>query len=233
LCLCKADATAQSINYPDSLLYNRAVTNVKALYHAGVGQSSGLYNGSQFTGYRSVFENDKHPFFSSSKPQTGSVFYDHLLYPDVPLLFDEVKQVLVFQSSTTAIQLVNEKIQHFSIGSHHFIHLGNPDTEKGFYEVLHDGNSQILKKESKSIMEDISSVADGIKYFIKTKTSYYIGIDGKITEISREKSLFPFLQPNKQKWQQLVKKDGLNFRKKPEGYLVAAGKFIDNLKLLP
>ena len=54
------------------------------------------------------------------------------------------------------IQLIDEKINGFEIGSNVFTHLKETDNNKiatGYYEVLYDGQSKIFVKRKKTIFE--------------------------------------------------------------------------------
>ena len=61
--------------------FNNAVN----LYHRFLSPETGLYNGSEYTyyAYYPIVINEGHPFFQSKEFDTGSVFYNNILYENV------------------------------------------------------------------------------------------------------------------------------------------------------
>jgi hypothetical protein len=202
------------LNRADSSFYQSTVSEALDLYHQSAGDQSGLYNGPMYSGYPFRFESGT-PFFGSGRLDTGSVFYDGILYLQVPLLYEDLKDLLIINDNGYFIQLKNKLVKEFSLPGHYFVRLGENDiTTKGintgFYEVLNQDSIAVLKKTVKKILDDLASdnvvqkqISQSVHYYIKTATAVY--------EINNERDILAIFPEKKKEIQQFVKKNKLNF----------------------
>ncbi|MEP6749843.1 MAG: hypothetical protein ABJB86_19050 [Bacteroidota bacterium] len=216
----------------DSVLYERAIHNLVGLYQQSSGDQSGLFNGSQYGSYPFKFEEAGHAYFNADKSGYGSVMYDGILYENVSMQFDEIQEVLVIDSSSRRIQLLNERLAAFTLFDHNFIHIIK-DSESavlvrnGFYDILYNGNVSLLKKEEKLIRED---VATGVLLrFIDVHSYYYIKRNSTYYSIKSKKSLFSIFKDRKKDVKQYVRKNKLSYRKDRENMLIRATAYYDQL----
>ena len=117
----------------------------------------------------------------------------------VNLMYDQVADELVFKSEKGETKTFVDQVKEFSfkqekdnvlVSEKVFRNGFTPiDGAKPytFYEVLVDDKTKLLKRTSKSIMEEMSySSAVKVKSF-QTSTSYYVARDNKLTKIKNDK----------------------------------------------
>ncbi|MEO5681534.1 MAG: hypothetical protein ABIQ88_02775 [Chitinophagaceae bacterium] len=215
----------------DSLLYNKAVSHLVNLYHQSAGDQSGLFNGSQYGGYPFSFT-EGNPFFREDKPGFGSVIYDGVLYEKLRMQFDEVKDVLFTQDSARRIQLLNERIDRFTLFNNNFIRIVK-DTENtvlirtGFYNLLYEGNTSLLKKEEKHIREDVSS--GELRRFIDVSEYYYLKKNNLYYAVKSKRNLLDIFNDRKKDIKQFIAKNKLSYRKDKQNMLTQTTAYYDQL----
>src|SRR5258708_567978 len=166
---------AQSVDQ-DTLAPHFALNNAIQQYHTYLTPEPGLYRGGQYVQYAYQFK-EGHPYFNQDKMCKGSVLYNGILYKDLPLIYDLLKQLLVINDPYNAfkIALINDEIDSFTIENHIFIHLRDsldPSAPRiGFYEQIYRGRTWILKKEKKEVREEINI---SVERFIEHSVSYYL-----------------------------------------------------------
>jgi hypothetical protein len=218
----------------DSVFYSNAINNSKVIYFQSLGDQSGLYNGSQYPGYAFGFKDGGHPFFYTDVILKGSIVYDKLLYPKAGLLYDEVMEVVLFQGATFRIQLISEKISHFSVLGNNFIRVVKDSSNRtlvstGFYQLLYEGKITVLKKEVKSIREVLISNAEGIYRYIDIKKYFYIRKNNEYYLVKSKKTIFKLFKEQKREMQQYIKQNRLNFKKDPDSLVVKLSAYYDQL----
>jgi hypothetical protein len=215
----------------DSVLYTKAVSNLIALYHHSSGDQSGLFNGSQYSGYPFSFEAGD-PFFKESKPGTGSVVYDGVLYENVTMQYDEVQEALIMQDSSRRIRLLNDRIEAFTLFDNNFIRIVK-DTEStvlvrtGFYNLLYEGKTSVLKREEKIIRDDPSTGV--LLRFIDSHMYYYIKMNNAFFSIKSKNGLLDIFKDRKKDIRQYIRKNKLSYRKDRDNTLIKATAYYDQL----
>jgi hypothetical protein len=184
ICICaffSSEISAQQSN-ADSAERAALMRNTINVYKQTVAENSSLFNGTEYIGY--VARPAGHPFFETQRMELANVYYDGVLFRDIPLLYDLVNDQLIIDNyaKTQRIILNSEKVSFFEVGNHFFI---RPQTDSstgnapgGFYERLYNGKTKVLVKRKKQI-NSISS-SDGIResydqynyYFIKADETY-------------------------------------------------------------
>lgn len=208
------------ISAVDSLFYEKAVQNTVAVYYQGLGDQSGLFNGIQYAHHTTNFKEGGHPYFYATSMKEGSVVYDKVLYHNVFLSYDEVRDVLIFQDSKHRIQLHSDLVSAFSILDNHFIRLVKDSlntalVSSGFYQVVYNGNTTVLKREIKTIVEDISSASIGIVATVKAKEYFYIKKNNTYWAIKNEKDLLTLFKDREKEVQTFIKDNKLDFKNAP------------------
>ncbi len=136
---------------------------------------TGLFNGRQYvdTDVNKIFE-DRHAFFLSDKVQLATITYNNQTYYEVPLKYnlenDHVLVALKSGTSSSIIQLIDEKIEHFSIRDFNFKRLDTMSTDgieiRGFYQIIvNDEVFTLYKKNKRNRKERIEDLG-------KTKIYY-------------------------------------------------------------
>ncbi|QEC66111.1 hypothetical protein FRZ67_01875 [Panacibacter ginsenosidivorans] len=234
LLFCISPAHAQ-YNTTDSLSYLKAKQQAIAFYHTYVKDESGLYNGSQYVVYAQTIQ-EGIPFFETPEPSKGNVVYTGVLYENVPLLYDILKGQLItlIPSSNYLICLNADKVSNFEILNHKFTRLikdsGDKTIKTGFYEVLHDGQTTVYKKQTKTVGEDLSQAK--LRNFIVESNTFYIKKTNTFYTVSNKKSLLTILKDRKKEVQEFIKKNKLDIRNDKDNALPKIAAFYDSLSTI-
>jgi hypothetical protein len=190
-----------------------------------------LYNGRQYIAYASTLYKG-HPYFQSPERIEGNIFYDGVLYEQVPMQHDIVKNLVLIEEpyKKFTIELQNEKIGWFTIGNTRFTHIkaipGKTGIPEGFYQTIYDGNTILLKKDSKVITEKLElkvvlSIQEIQDYFIKKNGSYY--------PVDDRSSILKVLKDKKNELTQYIRKSNIDFKTNFEESLISTLVYYDTL----
>jgi hypothetical protein len=212
----------------DTLLLQNAVR----FFYQTIGDNSLLYNGKEYLPYPFTMEGQ--PYLDSDQMQTGSVTYEGILYPDIPVLYDLFRDLLVTKhyNPVFRISLLTEKVDSFTIASHHFIRLA-PDSvlrkqiAPGFYELLYNGKTSVLAKRKK-VVEQTTTV-EKIKRSFLVKDSYFIKVNGNYYLVKSRAGLLDAFSGMRKEISKYLKRKTLRYRDEKEAALVAAAKHYDEL----
>jgi hypothetical protein len=224
--------SAQAI-ISDTSFYASALLNAKALYHEAFGSQSALYNGIQYGEYLFTFSNGGHPFFYSAQPGLGSIVYDGIQYDSVLMSYDETRDVVVINDYTDRIQLHSEKVKSFNLFNADFIRIEKDSLTPnlpatGFYNVLYHGKLSLLKRQIKTIREEI--ILNELQHFADEKDHYYIKKNDVLYPVGSRNDLLKIFKDRKKEVQQFIKANNLNFRRDREGMMIKTTVYYDNLK---
>ena len=212
--------------------YSKALQNSMAFYHQSFGSQSALYNGPTYNGYLFRFK-EGHPYFFAEAMTIGSVMYDGIRYDSVLMQYDEIADILVVRNPEGKIRLW-EKVTSFHLYNSEFILL-EKDTglmkagSSRFYNQLYKGKITLLKKQIKTIREEISNANELLK-FVDQKDHYYILKDGHWYPINSRKDFYKILGEKEGDVKQFVKTYKLSFRKDRQNMLTRATAYYDSLK---
>lgn len=219
-------------NPADSLLYSNAKQHAISLYHEFMRPETGLLNGAQYLNYAQTIQ-EGIPFFESPEFNKGSVIYNGMLYENIPLQYDLVRDELItiVPSSNYNICLINDKITGFNLLNHQFIRLIKDSNDKviktGFYEVLYEGNIAAYKKQSKIIGEDVSS--GKLRTFIIESNTFYIKKSNNYYPITSKGSLLSILKDRKKEIQEFIRINKLNIRNDKNNALPKIAAYYDGI----
>ena len=227
LLVCSSFTNAQFASGKE--IQSKAVLNTINKYHTEINYQSGLYNGNKYLSDKYFLQKNGHRFFISREALKGSVVYDGVLYSDIYLMHDEVSDELIFKDFSKKIQLINILVSEFTISDFGFVKIATdePTLKEGFYQVLYNGKYRVLKKEVKSILEDISSASDGIKRYVNTDYFYLIERDSRYYPIKKKKDLLRIEGFSAKETQKLIKDKKLNFKKNRDVFLTDICEFYD------
>ena len=229
-------AYAQS-NFPDT---SRQVTSIQKaikIYHQSLSPETNLYNGSEYTYdlYYPFTINEGDPFFQTKQFDTGTVFYNNVMYERVPLLYDLVHEELLTKdpSAINIIRLNSERIQWFIMLGHTFIRLIKDSTSAhytntGFYELLYKGNTFLYKKITKTLKENSASF-QGVNVYIAESNEYFIMKDKQYYRVDTKKSLLKILSSKKNEISQFIRKNKLNIKRNKDDSFVKIVAYYDRL----
>ncbi len=207
----------------DSLATRAAYYNALQVYHKYLTPETGLYRGSEYVQYAYSLK-EGHPYFDDGHMQKGAVLYNGILYENIPLLYDLVKEQVVIDDSYNnyTIFLINGQVDYFTIKAHLFIYFRdtlNPSApRRGFYEQLYQDRIALYKKEKKVIQEDLSS--GKLERNIEASASYYLKKGTAWYAVNNKKSLLAALDDRRREAKKFIRKNGLNVRRDKENTLL-------------
>lgn len=218
---------AQSI---DSIPYENTANAIN-IYYRSLGAESPLYNGSEYLEYAYTIQ-EGHPFFETSNWVNGSIHLEGMLFQNVPMLYDIVKDQLVIPDFQKAykINLPAGKVQQFDLPGHIFIRLTQNRSDQmkaGFYELLYNGEIQALAKREKKIIVEYGSLQ--LSNIIISKNLYYIRKDSNYYTISNKHDLLDVFKNKKKDVQQYLKKIGIKFKSDPGKVIALVAEYYDKL----
>ncbi|MEJ0107015.1 MAG: hypothetical protein WDO19_32715 [Bacteroidota bacterium] len=154
--------TARTINY----------------YFSRIGPNAPVYNGSAYPGYGQKIIGS--PFFGSDRLESGTLFYDGVVYPGIEMAYDVAADCIIIKdrlNDNLLIRLVNEKIGYFIIHDHFFIN-SNDGASNGFFDRVYDGKHVVWVKRRKQIEDkpldekEKSAFIEYNYYYIKKETQF-------------------------------------------------------------
>ena len=159
-----------------------------------------------------------------------------MLYKNVPLLYDVVKDELLTHDLTNyyIIRLNNEGVRWFVIWDHTFIRLNldsanNVALHTAYYDLLYNGNTPLYKKILKIIKENSGSFQQGINKFIVESDEYFIKKDNQYYIVKKKKSLLAILSNKKKEIEQFIRKNKLNLKKNKDYALIKIIAYYDEI----
>lgn len=211
----------------DSTFYDLAIQKVISLYNKTLEENTHLYNGMEYIeDHPGVIGS---PFWKAIMPQMGSIYYDGVLYSNIPLAYDIVKEEVVIRNKQQlSVKLVPEKIDYFILFNQLFIHIANdsisnPGFQPGLYNVILDNASiTVLAKRKKTPLRvllptDHYEFREVDTYFIKRNEKYYF--------VDNKSSLLNALQDKKDEIKKFIQKNKFNFKKDFENSIIKTADY--------
>jgi hypothetical protein len=228
LLICGLSQHLAAQNADDTTLHENAL-NAIGVYYQNLGEESPLYNGSEYIEYAYTLQ-EGHPFFQVVNFINGNVNVDGMIFHDVPMLYDIVKDQLIIQDfqKVYKINLPADRVRQFFLLGHLFVHLNASDQVKtGFYDQLYKGKISLFAKREKKILEKYSNIQ--ISKVVISQNVYYIKKDGVYYTIKNKSSLFSALKSKKKEVQQYLKANDIKFKREPERAMITAVRYYDQL----
>ena len=148
-----------------------------------------------------------------------------IVYEGMNLMYDQMRDMLIFKAEGEKKQMFMHPVQEFKlqeevnnvIVDERTFRNGYPLTDgigpAAFYEVLVDGETQLLKRLTKAIVEEREDNSITKTKQIKESVRYYIATDGKLTKINKtKKSMLEALGKNSAELEKYIKENKLNLR---------------------
>ena len=190
-----------------------------------------LYTGEAYAKYDPGVKGD--PFYLFNQMQNGDIFYDDVLYKNIPLLFDIVRQKVIINRyhDDTRIQLLNEKIKYFTLGNHRFENFAQASGKDGsiskdIFEVVFTGKASILAQRVKTIKHGLQ--ADDPYNFAEDDV-LYVRNGNNLFQINNRKAVLPAFDDKKELIKIFIRKKHLRFKKNIEKDLVMVAAYYDTL----
>jgi hypothetical protein len=223
-----------TLSAQDSTQSQLSTSNAIAFYNKFIGEDAHLYNGSEHALYD--FRIKGFPYFESNSLQTGFVNYDSVLYQQVNMAYDIVRDELTINryNQNFRITLVNEKITYFSLLNHYFVRLIQDTINKsiittGFYDRLYNGKLKLFAKRQKKIIEKVTA-EEGDQLWFEEHDGYFILRNNKYFSIKDKKDLFDFFKDRKKDLKRYLRKNKIRFKDAPELAILKSVEYYDQLK---
>lgn len=207
------------------------MANLVQVYYQSAGNQAGLYNAPLHDLYPFSF-NEGSPYFLTDSFTIGNVSYDGLIYQQVSLLYDMVKdEIIVRHPNRFPLALIKDKTDSFSFAGHAFIKFKEPNeagaASENFYEQLYSGHIKLLAKKRKLIEE--STEGPSVIRKIRSRTQYYILRDGDLWATKNKNTLLSLLKDKRNELQQFIKSNDLRFKENFEEDMVKTVAYYDQL----
>ncbi|HSV09597.1 MAG TPA: hypothetical protein VLI68_02440 [Hanamia sp.] len=208
------------------------IKNAIDFYNHFSADNAPVYNGRHYIYFSYKMEGD--PYFITGDFTNGSVNYSGRNYDSLPLLYDLARNQLVVlsQNKLFPIVLENDFIDSFSLHGHHFIKLLQDYRQNlnntGFYDLLYNGNVQLLAKRAKNIDEQIKG--DVLIRIFYSKDRFYVHKDSLYYLVSNKKDVLNLFKDKAHEIKKYMRKHHLKFRRKNfEEPIIKVTEFYDQL----
>ena len=237
LIICKSSIAQTS---SDIGLLNESLRTVIAVHDEMLGENIHLYNGPENAGYNHLSIGN--PYYLADVVQPGSVFYDGILYRQVPMLYDLVQDNVVIvrynrdsistdYRNSLRMDLIRNWVGWFAFAGHDFIRLeadsNSRNMKDGFYDRVYNGNIKVLIKRTKRYVEEVKGLELERRYDMVDY--YYVQKGGRYYAIRTKKSFLQLLKNKKKELSSFARKNKLKFKKNREGYITELSRYYDQL----
>jgi hypothetical protein len=226
------NAEAQSVP-TDSAYLRQSVNKTVRYYTDGAGASSNLYNGTIYPGYNHHVQGQ--PYFVADSFRTGSVYYDGVIYPEVPLSYDLLNDELIIPNNDQSlkIQLIKEKVGYFYAYNHLFIRIAQDSAssntpDNGFYDNLYSGKATVLVRREKKA-RTFGKAEEDISRFVQYD-HYYLLLNNRYYPVKGKGSVLDVYQDKKSAVRDFIHSSKISYKKDPEYFLVRTAEYYSQLK---
>jgi len=216
---------------PDSIFSAQVLAKSKADYNKQIGWQSRLFNGIKYVEYKPGYRGNA--YYQSGEFQNATLHYDDVDLYDVPILYDLYREMVVikYAGDTSYVSLINNKLDKFIICNHTFIRIDADKDQKeiktGFYELLYNGKSQLLKKYSKDIQQERSGL--NIQDVFNEHTAYFLLKNNSYYSVSGKRSLLNLFKDKKKEIDNYIKLNKIDFSDNKELAMVKVASYYDQL----
>jgi hypothetical protein len=187
------------------------------------GPDSRLFNGYEYI--RNGIPAKGFPFFASDSLERGSLCYDGILYPEIPLEYDLVQDKVIIHdlAGKALISLISEKVGYFTIGTHRFRYVEATSTMEdapgpGFYEVLYVSGPLTLFARHEKQLQFPTSSNDQARYY--ATSHYFLNTNDRFYRVDGIDALVKALQDKRDALKKYIRENKIHFKKQPEAALI-------------
>ena len=233
-----SDSFGQIASADSSALPSQVQAAIKQ-YHQVMGGQGHIYAGGEYV--EGQFRSKGHPYLLSKEWEEASIRYDGLLYEKVPLLYDLVMDGLLISHFDEdgifmKVKIDQEKVSAFTLAGRNFVRL-RPDSvlgsplSPGLYQLLYDGDVQVLAKRQKRKREAI--VDQVVEISFEDKDRYFIRKGNKYYPVKNKASVLRVFGDHKKELARKLRQSGILFGQDPEAALLLLAQSYDALKEKP
>lgn len=207
--------------------------SAELFFNTSINQQSRLFNGIPFQDY---FYNvlGSANFNELTSFTLGTIIYDGSRFDSIPLMYNlHLDKVIVPKNELSKYSLISAKVSDFYLNDHHFKYIAVADTttsiiKPGFFEMIFEGNSNVLAKKTKTMYEKIENQRD-LSFRFSSKTTYYLERDKKYYLITGEASFLNHFKDKKDELKKHLKENKIKFRRTPEDAMALLAKHYETL----
>lgn len=218
--------------YDDSALVSGSSKYLENFYNKTRHDFNVLYNGPFHYAYPVIKQGS--PYFSGEAWQKGSVTYEDIIYDNVLMKYDLVKDqliVMVQEKGHLPLELFSPRIKEFSYKDLKFIYIprNSPlSLKEGFYHQLSKGKITALCK-TENTMEQII-VDDKVEWKVNQRKKYFTIDNNHSRTINRQRDLMEAVKNHRQQISNYLKERKLKFKKNKEQVITAATDLYNKLE---
>jgi hypothetical protein len=223
----------------DSSSTSRAVAHAKTVYHRTLGPQEHLFSGSEYVELN--MPRRGHPFHKAREWEEGDIFFDGILYPNIPMLYDVLRdQVVISHASEdnifVKIKLNNDRIGYFDFMGDIFVQASGQTASgtsltPGLYHQLYDGKVGVVAKRVKTRQDVIESQM--VIAVFTSKDRYYILKEGLYYPVKSKGSVMQVFKEHKKELARHLRKNQIKFRENREAAIISLAKHYDALQEQP
>lgn len=177
-------------------------------------QQEPLYRGAEYWWYPFPLTNGI-AYYGSDSLTMGEVDYYGRRYQNVPLIYDQVTGELITMgmSGYVLLRLFGPEVKSFVVHDAKFINLRDTaDAAKnGFWEILINDNTSLLKKENKSIKTRVLN--SQIAYVVQSQVLYRFYKSGRYIDVGNRETMLGVFSDRKDEISAFLRKNKRKFRK--------------------
>ena len=218
--------------YDDSALVSGSSKYLVNFYNKTRHDFNVLYNGPFHYSYPMIKQGS--PYFSGEAWQKGSVVYEGIVYDNVLMKYDLVKDqliVMIGEKGHMPLELFSPRIKEFSYKDLKFIFIPRSSPlslKEGFYQQLSNGKITALCKTENTLEEII--VEDKLEWKVTQKKKYFIVDNNHSRTINRQKDLMEAVKDHRQQIINHLKEQKLKFKKNKEQVIATATALYNKLE---
>ncbi len=223
-----AAVVAQPVS--DSSVRVSALHAIIREYDQQLGNQSHVYNGPVYYNRFAAATLKGHPYFGEDDWENGYIFYDGQRYEGLTLRYNLfLDRVIVQHPAGPEIELISEKIKHFSIGDQVFDRLELPTP--GFYERIYQGQVRVYARHYKTMQEKPGNTIMITEFL--TKRKLYIFKDGNYFPVSSKASALNVFRDHKSELKKVLRNQDIIFSNDKKYALFKMAEYIDNISRQP
>jgi hypothetical protein len=216
----------------DSIAILRSKDRILTRYEKAMEGTHHLYNGSEYFEYEPI--DDEHPYFLTEEWSYSDLKYDGDWYRNVPLMLnlDKDKLIASYYHNGNLMQLVERRVDEFTLQGHRFINLKNTTDsttlKTGYYEVLYNGNTPVFVKRSKELIEKLEGIEITRKF--TESSQVFIVSNGQFIKVRNLRDVTVALRDKKKEIKDYIRSQRL-FQKNRDLAIVEAVNYYDKINV--
>ena len=222
---------SRALSQTDTALQAK-LKNAVSYHNSSLRAQLPIYNGKVYEPFLHPIKENGHSYFLSDNMVSGSVVFDGVLYDNVRIKYNQVRDLLILEHyDQVSSQILDEaRVERFSLADHNFINLKRVSSDRislpsGYYDVLYNGKAKLLAKTRKKIVE--TPKATNIERHIEYTTRYYILKESEYHQVNSARALLKLLKLNGNESHQYLSSKNLSLKRDQEDAMISLMELYD------